>query len=407
LSSPHRNPLSHPEPHFAERWALAFGPIVFMALALITCRSASEPAAPPLAQPRPTGVPSVPLEREILRDRDLAIASWNIAWLNHRSQRGPVKRGAADYERLRRYARRLTADVVAVQEVTGVEALRLVFDPSEYDYHLTSQRGSQQVGFAYRKGLAVDRHPDLAALDVGGLRAGADVTVHVNGKALRLLSVHLKSNCFSAPLSSAKGACIKLRAQLPVLEAWIDARARAGEPFLVLGDFNRRLDASDPFYLELDDGDPPNADLTLLGAGHVSRCWGGKYPEPIDHMLLSRDALPWLRNNSFAELGYDMEDTPFRAKISDHCPIAVVLRPGAEASDLSAANAAETPGPEPTIAPAPTIKGNINGRRQKLYHLPGCPSYAGTRIDESRGERLFATEAEAIAAGWQRAPGCR
>jgi endonuclease/exonuclease/phosphatase family metal-dependent hydrolase len=372
-------------------------------LALLACRSASEPAASPPAEPRATSVPAAPLERASPPLRDLGIASWNLAWLHHRSQRGPVKRGAADYERLRRYARRLTADVVAVQEVGGVEALRLVFDPSDYDYHLTSQRGTQQVGFAYRKGLSVERHPDLTALDVGGLRAGADLTVHVNGKALRLLAVHLKSDCFSEPLRSAKRACAKLRAQLPVLEAWIDERARAGQPFLVLGDFNRRLNASDPFYVELDDGDPPNADLTLLGAGHVSRCWGGKYPEPIDHMLLSRDALPWLRNDSFSEVGYDVEDTPFRSKISDHCPIAVTLRPGA----ANAASSAEPPRPEPTGTLPPLIKGNINGRRQKLYHLPGCPSYAGTRIDESRGERLFATEGEAIAAGWQRAPGCR
>jgi endonuclease YncB( thermonuclease family) len=48
------------------------------------------------------------------------------------------------------------------------------------------------------------------------------------------------------------------------------------------------------------------------------------------------------------------------------------------------------------------IKGNIsdNGR---IYHVPGSPSYAATRIDESRGERWFCSEEEARAAGW-RAP---
>jgi endonuclease/exonuclease/phosphatase family metal-dependent hydrolase len=338
--------------------------------------------------------------------RDLTVASWNLDWLNHRSQRGPVRRSPADYERLRRYAQRLHADVIAVQEVDGEEALRQVFDPAEYDYHLAAQRDVQRVGFAYRKGLVVDRHADLTALDVGGVREGADLTVHVNGKALRLLAVHLKSGCFAAPLSSPKPACVKLHAQLPVLERWIDERARASEPFLVLGDFNRRLNAQDPFYVELDDGDPPNADLSLLGAGHASRCWGGKYPEFIDHMLLSRDAAPWLKPNSFEELVYDATDTPFRPKLSDHCPIEVLLTPGAAFS--------ATPAPDSVVAPSARlpgarlpIKGNINARHQKLYHLPGCSSYADTRIDESRGERWFATEAEAIAAGWQRAPGCR
>jgi len=48
------------------------------------------------------------------------------------------------------------------------------------------------------------------------------------------------------------------------------------------------------------------------------------------------------------------------------------------------------------------IKGNItkNGR---IYHPPWSPWYAKTRIDTSKGERWFCTEAEALAAGW-RAP---
>jgi endonuclease YncB( thermonuclease family) len=48
------------------------------------------------------------------------------------------------------------------------------------------------------------------------------------------------------------------------------------------------------------------------------------------------------------------------------------------------------------------IKGNIseNGR---IYHTPYSDSYARTRIDESKGERWFCSEAEALAAGWRAA----
>lgn len=46
------------------------------------------------------------------------------------------------------------------------------------------------------------------------------------------------------------------------------------------------------------------------------------------------------------------------------------------------------------------IKGNINSKGQKLYHLPGWPSYNSTKIDTDAGERWFCTEEEAIAAGW-------
>lgn len=46
------------------------------------------------------------------------------------------------------------------------------------------------------------------------------------------------------------------------------------------------------------------------------------------------------------------------------------------------------------------IKGNINRKGRKLYHLPGSRSYGPTKIDTSKGERWFCTEEEARAAGW-------
>ncbi len=49
------------------------------------------------------------------------------------------------------------------------------------------------------------------------------------------------------------------------------------------------------------------------------------------------------------------------------------------------------------------IKGNINARGDRIYHLPGSRSWAATRIDTGRGERWFCTSEEAEAAGW-RAP---
>lgn len=50
------------------------------------------------------------------------------------------------------------------------------------------------------------------------------------------------------------------------------------------------------------------------------------------------------------------------------------------------------------------IKGNISG--DKIYHLPGCASYGKTTIDESKGERWFCSEKEAIDAGWRKAKNC-
>ena len=50
------------------------------------------------------------------------------------------------------------------------------------------------------------------------------------------------------------------------------------------------------------------------------------------------------------------------------------------------------------------IKGNISrSSGKRIYHLPGDPDYAKTRISTSHGERWFCTESEARAAGWSRA----
>ena len=66
----------------------------------------------------------------------------------------------------------------------------------------------------------------------------------------------------------------------------------------------------------------------------------------------------------------------------------------------------------PVVAPSPRsanhrpgcdIKGNINRKGERIYHVPGGQSYANTVIDPTRGERWFCSEAEAQAAGWRRA----
>jgi endonuclease YncB( thermonuclease family) len=45
------------------------------------------------------------------------------------------------------------------------------------------------------------------------------------------------------------------------------------------------------------------------------------------------------------------------------------------------------------------IKGNINSKGDRIYHVPGSRSYGATQINESKGERWFCSEAEARAAG--------
>ena len=53
--------------------------------------------------------------------------------------------------------------------------------------------------------------------------------------------------------------------------------------------------------------------------------------------------------------------------------------------------------------PGCLIKGNINGRGERIYHEPGGRWYERTQIDTSKGQRWFCSREEAEAAGWRRA----
>lgn len=77
-----------------------------------------------------------------------------------------------------------------------------------------------------------------------------------------------------------------------------------------------------------------------------------------------------------------------------------------------AAQPASTPTAAAPFAPQPApgadagkcvIKGNISSSGEKIYHVPGGRSYDETIITESKGERWFCTEQEAVDAGWRKA----
>lgn len=48
------------------------------------------------------------------------------------------------------------------------------------------------------------------------------------------------------------------------------------------------------------------------------------------------------------------------------------------------------------------IKGNVNTRGERIYHVPGQRYYDETVIAASHGERWFCSEKEAKAAGWRK-----
>ena len=293
----------------------------------------------------------------------LKIATWNLEWLiapatfkslkdscvpqgasAFASQRRlpcdvaqRFERSTRDFATLARYARQLDADVIALQEVDGIEAARLVFPG--YEFCFSRSRHLQNTGFAIRPGLPKQCGPDLVALSLTDtVRRGAELILFPGEpREMRLLSVHLKSGCKGKSLASGDKSCGTLARQVPILEGWIDSQAGAHRPFAVLGDFNRPLlEERGParsaagqllqIWPEIDDGEPPEAVLRNVAEGQVFRnCVPGQgHSTFIDHIVLGKRLAAARIANSFERVTFSAADAR-HARLSDHCPIAVRL----------------------------------------------------------------------------------
>ncbi len=298
------------------------------------------------------------------QSRELKLATWNLEWFmqpetlralapactpadapRHGARRAvpcdvahELARSNEDIAALRRYARALDADVIALQEVDGPEAARLVF--SEHEFCFSGRVAVQNNGFAIRRGLPFACGPDLRDISLDDdVRRGVELRVFPGtAQELRLLSIHLKSGCSREPLGSDRRGCAELARQVPALEGWIDSQARAQMSFAVLGDFNRDLRreaAESSLWGAIDDADPPEAVLVNTADGQTfQNCSPYQtFSGYIDYIVLGRRMARGLVPDSFGRAFYRPRDA-VRRKLSDHCPVFIRLRV-ADATALS------------------------------------------------------------------------
>ena len=253
--------------------------------------------------------------------REVRVAAWNLYWLAAAEGEGTVARVREDYERLARYAWRLDADVIALQEVDGSGAAQRLFDSNEYEFHFAAHPTAQRVGFAWRRGLDVVPRGDFSPLAIAGLRAGAVIEIRLSDASVELMAVHLKSGC-PGPTLNDSPACERLAEQIDIIAAYLAERTASGVQTVVLGDFNHVFAANGAAWSLLGDA----AMVYDAGAGHASRCWGAEHERHIDHIVLDAFAATRVRQQSFREWPYDVVDEVHREQLSDHCPISVDLR---------------------------------------------------------------------------------
>ncbi|PIT06398.1 hypothetical protein TSA1_29760 [Bradyrhizobium nitroreducens] len=197
----------------------------------------------------------------------------------------------------------LDPDIITFQEVSGATAVREVLPNNGADYEICSfdTFKVQRLAIAWKRTLGTGSEcsviaplslPDLAATDQ--VRPGLSLTLQIDGKPLRVMTVHLKSSCVSpledrGKLDGGGDACAILQKQMHPLEDWLEASS-ATMPVVLMGDFNRNLsheknsiaksavrsDGSDPasplpagvlvrsLYGEVNDGAPASSALLHL-----------------------------------------------------------------------------------------------------------------------------------------------
>jgi endonuclease/exonuclease/phosphatase family metal-dependent hydrolase len=297
----------------------------------------------------------------------LTVCTWNIEHLAAQNETGCRPRKDADYRALKHFAASLQADIIAFQEVENQAAALRVFDPTVYSVEISQRpdvdlghcaesgrpRRMQRVGFAIRKdlesklGASYQRLPDVRTLACEpSQRWGVHIRLQSTAapeRRLDLLCVHLKSGCWYQAVAYRGNAspCSRLAAQVPRLEAWMDARASAHAEFVVLGDLNRQLDGlGDPVWEALDDSEVCTWQRPASGLWHcrkgsarfsriadLERARSGRkhpyprnkrYPFSVDHIIMSAGADQMAIEKSAQFIGD-------RQKLSDHTPLVMKL----------------------------------------------------------------------------------
>lgn len=266
---------------------------------------------------------------------ELRLATWNIEHLAYPVEQGCRPRQKSEITALQQYAESLDADVIALQEVASVAALRQIFPESEWQIILSQRpdsesyecRGSgftstqQKVAFAVNKSvpvLAVDNVEELG-LEMPGLRYGLVIQVASPNGPMDILNVHMKSGCFVDDyLSSDSESCQIYARQAPILNKWISQREELGTPYVILGDFNHRMSAP---YNRLSRLLLTEGRSARLATRDVIGCHP-RYPAPIDHILVGG-----MNANVASESVqvHTFENMEAGEMLSDHCAISTAL----------------------------------------------------------------------------------
>lgn len=247
-------------------------------------------------------------------------------------------------------------DVLAVQEVQNPAALQAVLPAGYRVLCFTTRPNTQNLGFAVSTRLKADascREVRSLSLEddpqASPSRRGLELNLQIGEQRLTVLNVHLKSRCVGGPINPAKnGHCDTLQRQAQPLEAWVEDQARSGHAFMIMGDWNRDLEAeirghyparyddSDPrspikeaavvrnLWPEINDQDPPASAMELADVDRSAAAHKACH-DKLDQLAVSRTLQAQLDPALLVNGRLGARLLPRPAEASDHCPLQTQL----------------------------------------------------------------------------------
>lgn len=261
--------------------------------------------------------------------------------------------------------------VIAFQEVRSADVIKGLLGRHAERFSVCDapHEGFQTLAFAWDRSLGKGRcnvETGLAVVDnpldpeARKVRPGLALELQMAGRRISFMNVHLKSGCANIVphpiyqprlLDDAAPACKVLNRQVAPLERWIDSVAQRSPDFVLLGDFNRRIDeeaaanilpaqvradgsapgglptagadgrvATRYLWQELNDGSRSLQQVPLTGVDANCKGFSG-----LDHIVLSGPLAKRQPANLGSRKTAVIQAPGQRIETSDHCPRSVTL----------------------------------------------------------------------------------
>jgi endonuclease/exonuclease/phosphatase family metal-dependent hydrolase len=308
---------------------------------------------------------------------ELRLATWNIETLTTGKQVFPDQplRTPEDMVELEKFARTVTAAVIALQEISSPAAAATLFPLSDWTICISGQFfeayqefgnsatavcfsdeavpdtpgpelfAKQFVGFAIRKSnnfkITISDLPELGVMhrdpkdDVERpLRWGLVLRLQTEDTTIELLNVHLKSGCLRSNPYAGKKAdpkyedCKTFGEQVPHLKRYV---LETQKPFVLVGDFNRHLDPSDHLFLRLTGKSnkkkrSDDIELHELTSLNAAPCLLWKSPKRVDHFIGSAGVSGTDLQIYVPQQTQEVDAKARRRRFGDHCPISTNVK---------------------------------------------------------------------------------